>query len=134
MFMKTNGLFAGISRQEAEDERSSRGRSREPLGPEFCVACRDAWVVGETWGLCAELDASKKKNSFFDDRSHLMYENKQNADKMSSLLSDIYGERTSIFQEIWGSWARFGAKNENEYLFLGQSAKGEMEVRSFSPR
>ena len=37
---------AGINRQEAEDENSSRGRSSDPLGPEFCAvgreACREA--------------------------------------------------------------------------------------------
>ena len=37
---------AGINRQEAEDESSSRGRSSDPLGPEFCAvgreACREA--------------------------------------------------------------------------------------------
>src|SRR5208337_3304815 len=32
----------GINRQEAEDERSSRERSSEPLGPEFCAVCREA--------------------------------------------------------------------------------------------
>ena len=34
---------AGINRQEAEDERSSRGGSSEPLGPEFCAVGREAW-------------------------------------------------------------------------------------------
>lgn len=63
-----------------------------------------------------------------------MHENKQNAGKMSSLLSDIYVELTQILHETAGFWARFGGKSENEYLFLGQSAKGEAEVRSFSPR
>jgi hypothetical protein len=29
------------NRQEAEDEKSLRGRSSEPLGPEFCAACRE---------------------------------------------------------------------------------------------
>ena len=32
---------AGINRQEAEDERSSRGGSSEPLGPEFGAAGRE---------------------------------------------------------------------------------------------
>jgi hypothetical protein len=32
---------AGINRQEAEDERSSRGGSSEPLGPEFCAVFRE---------------------------------------------------------------------------------------------
>ncbi len=32
---------AGINRQEAEDERSSRERSSDPLGPEFCVGHRE---------------------------------------------------------------------------------------------
>ena len=36
---------AGINRQEAEDERSSRERSSEPLGPEFCTAiCRSGEI------------------------------------------------------------------------------------------
>jgi len=39
--MKGKGLRAGINRQEAEDEKSLRGRSSEPLGPEFCAACRE---------------------------------------------------------------------------------------------
>ncbi len=34
---------AGINRQEAEDEKSSRERSSEPLGPEFCAVGREAW-------------------------------------------------------------------------------------------
>ena len=34
-------LCAGINRQEAEDERSSRERSSDPLGPEFCVGHRE---------------------------------------------------------------------------------------------
>ena len=33
---------AGINRQEAEDEKSVRGRSSEPLGPEFCAVGREA--------------------------------------------------------------------------------------------
>jgi hypothetical protein len=32
---------AGINRQEAEDERSSRERSSDPLGPEFCAEHRE---------------------------------------------------------------------------------------------
>jgi hypothetical protein len=32
---------AGINRQEAEDERSSRERSSDPLGPEFCAGYRE---------------------------------------------------------------------------------------------
>ena len=46
MLMKKRSLCAGINRQEAEDEKSSRERSSEPLGPEFCAvgreACREA--------------------------------------------------------------------------------------------
>ena len=33
---------AGINRQEAEDENSSRERSSDPLGPEFCAVGREA--------------------------------------------------------------------------------------------
>ena len=33
---------AGINRQEAENERFSRGRSSDPLGPEFCAGRREA--------------------------------------------------------------------------------------------
>ena len=33
---------AGINRQEAENERFSRGRSSDPLGPEFCAERREA--------------------------------------------------------------------------------------------
>ena len=36
---KTEVWCAGINRQKAENENFSRGRSSEPLGPEFCVAC-----------------------------------------------------------------------------------------------
>ena len=32
---------AGINRHEVEDERALRGRSSEPLGPEFCVVPRE---------------------------------------------------------------------------------------------
>jgi hypothetical protein len=32
---------AGINRQKAEDARSSRERSSDPLGPEFCVGHRE---------------------------------------------------------------------------------------------
>jgi hypothetical protein len=32
---------AGINRQEAEDEKSLRGRKSEPLGPEFCAVYRE---------------------------------------------------------------------------------------------
>jgi hypothetical protein len=41
-FLKGETLeSAGINRQEAEDERSSRGRSSDPLGPEFCAGRRE---------------------------------------------------------------------------------------------
>jgi hypothetical protein len=33
---------AGINRQEAENERFSRERSSDPLGPEFCAGRREA--------------------------------------------------------------------------------------------
>lgn len=33
---------AGINRQKAEDENSSREGCSEPLGPEFCAGCREA--------------------------------------------------------------------------------------------
>jgi sporulation protein YlmC with PRC-barrel domain len=33
---------ARINRQEAENERFSRGRSSDPLGPEFCAGRREA--------------------------------------------------------------------------------------------
>ena len=33
---------AGINRHEVEDERALRERNSEPLGPEFCVECREA--------------------------------------------------------------------------------------------
>jgi|SRR5208282_131125 len=33
---------AGINRQEAENEKFSRGRSSDPLGPEFCAGRREA--------------------------------------------------------------------------------------------
>ena len=33
---------AGINRQEAEDEKFSRERSSDPLGPEFCAVRREA--------------------------------------------------------------------------------------------
>ena len=33
---------AGINRQEAENEKFSRERSSDPLGPEFCAVCREA--------------------------------------------------------------------------------------------
>ncbi len=33
---------AGINRCGVEDERASRGRSSDPLGPEFCVGCCEA--------------------------------------------------------------------------------------------
>jgi hypothetical protein len=33
---------AGINRQEAENERFSRGRGSDPLGPEFCAGRREA--------------------------------------------------------------------------------------------
>jgi hypothetical protein len=42
IYKKQKELCAGINRQEAEDERSSRERSSEPLGPEFCAVCREA--------------------------------------------------------------------------------------------
>jgi hypothetical protein len=32
---------AGINRQEAEDEKSLRAKSSEPLGPEFCAVRRE---------------------------------------------------------------------------------------------
>src|SRR5258708_7243677 len=38
-------LCAGINRHEVENERVLRGRSSEPLGPEFCVVHRE--VYGE---------------------------------------------------------------------------------------
>ena len=41
--LKMKGECAGINRQEAEDEKSSRERSSEPLGPEFCAVGREAW-------------------------------------------------------------------------------------------
>lgn len=34
-------VCAGINRQEAEDENSSRERSSDPLGPEFCAGHRE---------------------------------------------------------------------------------------------
>ena len=41
--LKDGGLeSAGINRQEAENERFSRGRSSDPLGPEFCAGRREA--------------------------------------------------------------------------------------------
>src|ERR1035437_10389792 len=39
---ESGGWCAGINRQEAEDEKSLRGRSSEPLGPEFCFVSREA--------------------------------------------------------------------------------------------
>jgi hypothetical protein len=39
---KSEVWCAGINRQEAEDEKSVRGRSSEPLGPEFCAVGREA--------------------------------------------------------------------------------------------
>jgi hypothetical protein len=33
---------AGINRQEAENEKFSRERSSDPLGPEFCAGRREA--------------------------------------------------------------------------------------------
>src|ERR1039458_10731396 len=33
---------AGINRQEAEDEKSLRGRNSDPLGPEFCAVRHEA--------------------------------------------------------------------------------------------
>jgi len=41
--LKMEGECAGINRQEAEDEKSSRERSSEALGPEFCAVGREAW-------------------------------------------------------------------------------------------
>jgi len=43
--VKRNVWCAGINRQEAEDENSSRERSSDPLGPEFCAGYRE--VRGE---------------------------------------------------------------------------------------
>jgi hypothetical protein len=40
--LKVKGECAGMNRQEAEDEKSLRARSSEPLGPEFCAAGREA--------------------------------------------------------------------------------------------
>jgi len=40
--LKMKGECAGMNRQEAEDEKSLRARSSEPLGPEFCAAGREA--------------------------------------------------------------------------------------------
>ena len=40
---QNKSLCAGINRQEAEDEKSSRERSSEPLGPEFCAVGREAY-------------------------------------------------------------------------------------------
>ena len=39
--IKTDVVCAGINRQEAEDENSSRERSSDPLGPEFCAVRRE---------------------------------------------------------------------------------------------
>ena len=40
---KNGAMCAGINRQEVEDERASRERTSDPLGPESCAAtARDA--------------------------------------------------------------------------------------------
>ena len=50
----------------------------------------------------------KKRILFFDVRSWNVYENKQNAGKMSCQMSDIYVELAWILREIAAMWGHFG--------------------------
>ena len=51
----------------------------------------------------------ERKNSFFDERSHYMYESKQNADKMTCQLSDIHVELSRILRTLAAIGVQFGS-------------------------
>ena len=51
----------------------------------------------------------EKKNSLLDERSHYMYEKKQNADKMTCPLSDIHVELSRILRTLAAIGVQFGS-------------------------
>ena len=92
MFVKSLSVCAGINRHEVGNERVLRGRSSEPLGPEFCVMHRE--VVLRSVNRCiGGLGNELRKDAIRTLTQYRCAEGNMNRGDIASLCSVLRSQR-----------------------------------------